>query len=143
MALHRAIFEVTCDASGVGSDDVTLALPSNLSRHSLLTSVTVDVSAAVRKPLPSVTISGLIDVEDEDWNDTVETVALGEQVYHVDMVLDTTTYPSAAGVYEFLLGTAAGRATIRRKQARCEVQGGAGDVYTVCMYYETAGDWRF
>jgi hypothetical protein len=143
MALHRATFEVTCDADGKGSDDVTLKLPSSLSRHALLTTVTVDTSDALRAG-PNVTITSLRDVSEETWNGTTEDYELAEQVYFVDLRLDTSTYPSDDGVYEFAAGAAAGRTTIRRKHLRCEVHnGGPSDVYTVNVYYETAGDYRF
>jgi hypothetical protein len=159
MSLQRAIFSVTCDVNGEGSADVTLKLPSDLTRHSLLTAVTVDVSAAVKAGV-MVTLSQLDVATVATGDTTAETVSLGDQLFFVDLNDAVgNIYPSRASVYEFeprrssqvspigtapTSGDAAGQTIIRTKKARCEVhKAGALDVVTVNMYYETAGDYRF
>lgn len=145
MALRRSVFTVTCGSDGNGYDDNSLSgVPVNSSRPAMLHAVTIDVRAAVLKPLPSVTVTALNDVSSAAWNDTAEDYELSDQIYFVDTLLDYTTYPSKDEVYEYQLDSATGRALINEKHVRCEVtNGGASDVYTVTLYYETAGDYRF
>lgn len=159
MALHRATFEVTCDSNGQGSDDVSLKLPSTLVRHATVEMVTVDISDAVGLA-PTITINELIDVTDEDWNDSAETTVLGRQLFYVDLATPAalTQMNTYDGVYEYdprhpVIGIDGSTPTydvivanelIRRKVVRCQVYSAApSDPVTVDLYYRTSGDYRF
>lgn len=164
MATHRAAFSVTCGTDGLfgaGYADVSLKLPSVLSRAAQLVSVTVDVSDAVINTVPAVCISELVNVDDDTDNDGVETVRLGNQLFYVELAntgaVSSVGYPLQDEVYHLSarrgivtmngivppVDAYTGLAIIRTKKVRCEVFGGAADVYTVHMYYETSGDYRF
>jgi hypothetical protein len=163
MSLQRAIFAVTCDSNGQGSADVTLKLPSTLTRHAQLVMVTVDVSAAAGKT-PMVAVSQLDDVSSVTYDSTGTAhvagtdYALGAQLFYVEMANDPVIPYPKAEVYEFdprhavinadgsspTYATITGFELIRTKKLRCEVYGAnSADVVTVNVYYETAGDWRF
>ena len=164
MAIQRAIFAVTADSNGQGYADVTLKLPSTLTRHAHIVDISVDVHQAYLIKTPTVTISSL---DDESLNivPTAEaagtTYALGDQLVFIDLQSVTEsslTYPSRDEVYAFSpthyavleaggapsTAVSVAQTIIRKKKARCEVfGGGSGDIYTVNLYYETAGDFRF
>lgn len=169
MAFQRATFTVTADTNGMGSADVTLKLPSSLTRHAYLTEVTVDPSAAAIA-YPMVTVSQLDDVSSTTYDSTGTAdvdgtdYALGQQLFFVDLsdpghAGDLAVQPTNKGVYDFSprrsaqawwtgdatsFGDSSARPLIRSKKLRCEVEKvGSGDVVTVNVYYETAGDYRF
>lgn len=154
MATHRAIFEVTCDDGGRGTDDVTLKLPSTLTRHASLESVTVDAtSATALQVLPSVSLNELDDTTGIAVPVSGEGTGIGRQLFFIDgkdltNVDGQPVVPRRATVTN--VGAApstdvlAGREVIKTQKVRCELTGGAASgVYTVNMYYETAGDYRF
>lgn len=147
MAIQRAIFEVTCDSNGIGTDDVTLKLPSTLTRHARVCDVTIDSSDVTALLLPtSVTINELNDVTGIDVPVDDEDTEIGRQLFFTDdVVYDAKYSPRDTTVTE--VGAAAteqdGDILIRTKKARCLVLGSPSGVYTVNMYYETAGDYRF
>lgn len=166
MSTQRAIFTVTADTNGMGSADVTMKLPTELTRHAYLSDVAIDVRSAVSKA-PMVTISSLDDVSSVTLDSTGTAdptgtdYALGEQLFTVDLSDSGATpiYPSRTDVYDFAprrpsqvspggavttSGDAEARAIIRTKKVRCEVDKvSSGDVVIVSVYYETAGDYRF
>jgi hypothetical protein len=154
MSMQRATFAVTCDTNGMGSADVTLKLPSELTRHAFLEAVTVDRSAAFAAAY-TITLSELLDVSTATWNPTptVQTTAVDRQLFHIDgssIALSdgvTDEYSPrhlAEDVYGVESSLRFAERAIRAKKVRCEVYGGiSGDVFTVNMYYETAGDFRF
>lgn len=150
MAYQRAIFTVTCDDSGRGEDDVSLKLPSTLTRHAVLDKVTIDISAATALQVPSVSLSELNDVTDIDVPVTAESTDVGRQLFYIDakdQVLDeyNPRYETVdvTGARQ-TTPTYGSRPVIRTKQVRCLITNGSpSGVYTVNMYYETAGDYRF
>lgn len=165
MSLQKATFSITCDGNGQGYDDVTLHLGRYV-RHGRIVSVSVDVSDAIISKSPTVTISELVDVSAEAWNDSTEDYELGDQVFFVDLgsSVGDSEYPSRGEVYEYGVssetvvspfgtsGSVIAQPLIRSKFARCQIYNGgvtsnpltaATDAYTVNLYYETAGDYRF
>lgn len=159
MALQRATFSITCDTNGYGSADVTLKLPSELTRPARLMSVSL-VRDFVSGQGATITLSELLNVNPTTatWNTSSETVALDRQVVHIDLSktvnldnIETAWHPRAGNTVDRFgtPGTATdgsedGYILIRAQKMRCEVYGAnSGDVYTVYVHYETAGDYRF
>jgi len=163
MALKRAAFSVTIAAdgrTGAGSDDVHLNIPSSPTRPCYLEGVAVDDTAAAGH-LNSLTLfEGDLDATD------LTTVTEGVQLFTVD----DSTGNLRVGTFDIAgesdsgslplikprtadlvvdetgatLATTYARIPIRSPYLICRLTGGAtGDVFTVYVYYETAGDWRF
>lgn len=137
MALKQAVFTCTADANGNAEDDVRLS--SRVGRAAFIDSITFDSSQATRQ----ATDYGLfeLDVEGDDDEELEQT-----QLFATANPDDATVYPRVVAVDSSGLATSAGygRTRINTQQVRCRVNGGAsGDVYTVTLVYETAGDLRF
>ena len=154
MATHRAVFDVTCDAGGRGTSDVTLKLPSTLTRHASLEAVTVNAtSATALQVLPSVSLNELDDTTGIDVPVTDEDTGVGRQLFFIDgkdltNVDAQPVFPRRAAVSSAGAAPATdvltGREVIKTQKVQCMVTGGAPlGVYAVNMYYETAGDHRF
>lgn len=155
MTLRKAVFAVTVGAGGVGSDDAHLR-SSVRDRGARIERVAIDRSAALLGPTlgPTVTISELDNVADEDWNDSTEDYALGRQLVFIpasaknsDGVIDSFA-PRASVVTNVGASPTTdvldARPFIETSDLRCDVAGGTeGDEYTVTVYYQTAGDYRF
>lgn len=175
MTMRKAVFTVTCDDHGTGSDDIHLR-PSIGTRGARILMVRLargDGAAATwGGEMPTITISELIDVHDTatyDWNDSDEDFQLSKQLVYIDtQVVQSTANievdewdPRHAIVslegdtptYDVLVG----ERLITTDYVRCELYHPvimsatseannnvtADNVYTVTMYYETAGDYRF
>jgi hypothetical protein len=143
MATHRATFEVTAGTDGYGSDDVRLKLPSTLVRHAQLLAVGIDETEAVGGEA-HITISEL-DVDDDDAETPgdilfyTENVRPGPITVVSDEAVVTTNDTVLSGDV-----TGGGIQFIRTASLRTEVDNAAnGDVFTVDVYYETSGDYRF
>lgn len=141
MAVKRATFTCTVDANGVAEDDVRLSgIPTSASRHAFLECVTFDDSAA------GVQADGLyIYAVENDADSVVQTTSQLFQIDHPDT--GSPYYPRIPTVDA--QGVAAtepsARILIKTATVRVKVTGPlvAGDVYTVVLYFETAGDYRF
>lgn len=156
MAFKKATFEVTIAAGQTeGYDDVSLS-PSLTTRNAKLERLRITDRTAAFAGGPCFTLSELDNVEDEDWNDTDETVALGNQMFYADMHTHASAFLDGRELFipraniVDMLGAAppfdvrVGQVLIRTRRVRLEVMHAeAGDVYVVDMFYETSGDWRF
>ena len=140
MAIKRTTFTCTTSALGVAEDDARLSgTITTGARHSFLEAVRVNDSAAT---LPALAVR-IYQLEDDDNGDEQEGTLLFSAL---NPVSDGVYYPRVAGHDEFgvALSGATGRILLRSTSVRVSVEGGAtGDVYTVTVYHETAGDYRF
>lgn len=137
MAHHRATFEVTAGVDGSGYDDVSLKLPSSLARHAQLDAVSVDSTLAAGGA-PQLTLRELVIDDDGDTQ-------LGDIVYHATSLSATPLSIRAATADADAVARADGaRPYLRRKTLRAEIDRAvSGDVFTIEVYYETSGDYRF
>jgi len=157
MAIHRAVFEITADDFGNGYDDVTLRMPTTPTRNAFLKMVTVEREEAGFANLPAFCFTERKDVSTETWNASDEDYQPHRQLFYVDMSksnpsIDTgevaefdprhliVDSAGALPTYDVLVG----ELLIHHKYIRCSMTNATdGDVFTVVMYYETAGDYRF
>lgn len=142
MTLRKAEFSLTADDAGLASDDVRIR-PSIAARHGRLHSVVLERDATAQG-MPNIAVSELNDVSDADWNDTAETVALGE----ILMFIPAGDEPGRVGAQDVFYAAdyhdPDADPLIMSDQLRVELTGAVpGSVYTVTVHYETAGDYRF
>jgi hypothetical protein len=123
--------------------DVNIHIPSNGSRHAWLEAVSYDDSAA---SVPAIDLS-LFEVEE----DAAENNIAGDQLFYADYQageLVSYMVPRLVGDDIALrTGLGTGRQPISTGSVRCHLKTPASglttDVYTVVVYYETSGDYRF
>jgi hypothetical protein len=138
MAVHRATFTVTADATGYGATDASLKLPVQLTRHAFLEAVVVDTTDA--SGAASVTLRQ-IDTDDDDVDTPGDILLYADQV-QTEPGFPRVAYVDDAGVA--ISGSDGGRVLIRAKRVTVEVDGAvSGDIFVVYVYYETQGDLRF
>ncbi len=154
MTLRKGVFTITCADDGNGYDDVHLPTSTG-SRRAQALKVEVDRSAAVGDP--NFTISELVEVADPDDTDTsYDEQQLGKQVVFIERGATPSEQGELVDFYDTRVPVQSvfgvrpstdvpvAPVIFAQNDLRCEVFGGVdGDVFTVTLYYESAGDYRF
>lgn len=166
MALKRVTLSMTVAngvafpgaALGSATDDAKLSTLSNPIRPVYLEAVAIDDSTA-SGPVKHFALyegwldsSGVVQEGNQLFDADEATTPLGGASFGPDGTVDTGTIPvlfpsSNAGVVDengAAVSSAYVRIPIRSTHLVGRIQGGVtGDSFTVYVYYETAGDWRF
>lgn len=161
MAFKRSTFTITADDFGNGYDDVTLHIPTSGSREARFNMVRLDRdSGPSYAGAPTFTFTERTDVSAETWNPTptVEPEEYGMQLAHIDLrrTLSTLRFGEcnefdfrhpvsvAASGEDPIYDVVVGQQLIKSRKVRCEVTNALpGDIFTVYMYVDSPGDYRF
>lgn len=138
MALRKATFSVTTDAYGYGEDDTRIT-PTAATRPSIVRAVELTESPGGN---PAVTLY-------EAPYDSVELeYDYGTQLfYSTTLDTDGRVFPRLSTVDDAgvaISGEESGDIYVDEQYVRCSIEDGlASSDYTVVLWYETAGDYRF
>jgi len=139
MTLRKATFSVTTDAYGYGEDDVRIT-PTAATRPSVLKAVQLTDG-------PGGGTAG-VTLYEAPYDSTELEYEYGEQLFHStalgDGVMRHVQGPAVVDDTDTAVSSGeTGDVFVDEQYVRCTIDGAPSSDYTVVVFYETAGDYRF